>query len=453
MAGSAINLGISGGLFGEAPKLGAGMKSLVDGNSARGERVAESGRNAQWANVDLNDPESLTAAATTAQKSGDPVKAKEFFDRATKVRTANNVQIAHETAQGKEAERQALVGQTAQATEGLLTPENIANHKPITDLLEQQQITPAQAQAAMDAANAQSIVTADLLEKEQDEAAEQKVIAGFARDFIANGGTAKLTESWEFGTAQEANKMLTQQLDLNPNSLRSQQKEAIAKNSEVQQLLGAATGMPNIAEARLAMETINNNPMFWPINDEGIAVKGAHAVFTNVSSQYVRAYRSELKEAQIAKDNKIKNAWKPKTKDSLLAAAEMSKELFDPRDGIVSSMWGKAKDTVGYISYDNQKEWIEILAQAIPSVQAGLDKTQVESVDWLKNAMTNGQKGDNTLTMKDLQDHVRATVYTEQMRREGRMPYPTQKPAEEPAATTATPEAEAGADAAMADLL
>ena len=455
MAGSAIDLGISKGLFGEAPKLGAGMQSLMGGNAARGERVAESGRNAQYANVDLNDPASLREAAATAQKSGQPVKAKEFYDRSNTLTNNNNAQIAAQTAQQKTADAEALTGLTAQAREGLLTPENIANHKPITDLLAAEQITPAQAQAAMDDANAQSIVTAGLKQDALDDAAEQKVIAGYAKDFIANGGEAKLTESWEFGTAQEANKKLVEQQDLNPNSIRSQQKEAVAKSFEVQELIASAQGMPDLAEAQLAMDTISNNPMFWPINEEGVAVKGTHPVFDNVSSQYVRAYKAELKEASIAKLNGVKNVWKPKTKDSLLAAAEMSKELFDPRDGVLSTVWGKVQDTVGYSTYDNEREWVEILAQAIPSIQTGMDYTQVESVNWLKKAVANGQKGENPYTMSDLQDHVRATVNNEQMRQEGRPPmWTTGQVTQAPAggAPAASPEAETGADNLLADI-
>ena len=57
------------------------------------------------------------------------------------------------------------------------------------------------------------------------------------------------------------------------------------------------------------------------------------------------------------------------------------------------------------------------------------------------------------MTLTDLQKHVITEVNKEQLRREGKLPYPTQQPAAAPApATTSTPEAETGADDLMKDL-
>jgi hypothetical protein len=448
MAGSAIDLGISGGLFGEAPKLGAGMQSLMGSNAARGERVAESGRNAQYANVDLNDPASLREAATLAQKSGQPVKAKEFYDRSNTLTNNNNAQIAAQTAQDKTAEIERLTGLTEQARVGMLTPENKANYPVLYDQLLNEQITPVQAQNAINDKKAMSIVTADLKKEAMDEAAEQAVIASNIQKFIAHGGDAELTESWRFGTAPQSAKMLQEQMDLNPNSARNIQKEAVALKSEVGELFGAAQGMPNIAEQQLAMETISNNPMFWPIDEEtGVATKGP-LVFDRVSSDYVRAYREELKEAQIAKDNGTKNPWKAQTKGSMDLALQLSMDIGTSSSGF----WGTLGDKTGYTDYDREAEWVSVLSQAIPSVQAGLFVSEVDAVEWIKNAVLK-KKGDNPMTLTDLQQHVITEVNNAQLRREGKLPYPTQQPAGAGApATTSTPEAETGADNLLAGI-
>ena len=420
MAGSAVNLGISGGLFGNTPKLGAGMQSLMDNNAARGERIAESGRNAGMASVDLNDPVALRAAATAAQKAGDPVKSMEYFDRADKLTATNNAQTAAQTAQAKTAETERLTGLTAQNRAGMLDDPANANFPVILEQLRDELITPVQAQAAIDKKKAESVVLADKKLDKLDADRKDDALLTLAQSFAANGGDSEVADSMLEMTVVQAAKLLQEQKDLNPNSANNLQKEEVARQSEVDVLEASVRGMTDTAERELAQQTIKDNPQFWG-TDPATGLPSRNIIdFSNSSSEYIHAFTAEVKEANIAKANGVKPIWKPSTAKSVDAA----ETLVDDMDSLLrpsNDSWG---------SYTGDTEWTSIIAQAIPSIQSGMDYTQVEAIAEVKKLITNGRanEGDNPYTMNDLQTNVRAIVQKQQMVRAGTAPTPTAKP-------------------------
>ena len=402
MAGQAIDLGISKGLFGDTPKLGAGMQSLMAGNAARGERVAQSGRNAQYANVDLNDADSLTKAATDAQKSGDTVKAKEFFALAHTVQTRKFQTMQQEQAVEDQDEKDAQTGRTAQATADLLTKENVQNYPRITGLLSDGEITPAAALAAIRQEEARSVVASAQKKVDEKETQTQAVLQELQTTYLANHGDPDIAKTIPLGTLAAGRALVDSQLDTNPESQRNKELEATKKKTAIQSLWGSIAGMPD-DEKKIAAEIVNSNPLFWPEDPEtGLPTRQATPSFEGRSAEFISALTAEVKETSIAHVNNVKNLWKPQTKLSLIAAEDLAEEmnvLLRPSD----DDWG---------SYTGEAEWISVLAQAIPTIQAGMDVTQESATRIVQRLIENGKgkAGNNVYTMGHLQKNVREMV-------------------------------------------
>jgi hypothetical protein len=427
MAGSAIDLGISKGLFGEAPKLGAGMQSLMGSNAARGERVAESGRNAQYANVDLNDADSITKAATDAQKAGDTVKSKEFFALAHTVRNRKFQTMQQEQAVEDQEEKDAQTGRTAQATADLLTKANVANFPRITGLLSEGEITPAAALAAIQQAEARSVVAADAKKEADKEIETQSVLAELQTTYLANHGNGDIAKTIPLGTLAAARALVDAQIDTNPESQRNKELEATKKKAAVQTLWGSIAGMDQ-AEKKIAAEIVNSNPLFWPPDPEtGVPTRQAQPSFEGRSSEYITALTSEVKETSIAHVAAVKNLWKPQTTLSLIAAENLA--------GEINELLRPSNDNWG--PYPGQEEWISVLAQAIPTIQAGMDVTQESATRIVQRLIVNGKgkEGDNVYTMIDLQKNVREMVTGDLVAQL------TEQPAEPTPTTTTTTDA------------
>jgi hypothetical protein len=316
----------------------------------------------------------------------------------------------------------------------LADPAN-ANFPVVLDQLRDELITPVQAQAAIDKKKAESVVLADKKLEKLDDDRKNDALLALSKAYYAETADEEIADSMLEMTVAQAAKMVQEQKDLNPNSAKNLQKEEVARQSEVDALKASVKGMTDPAEQQLAAQTIQNNPHFWPIDPvTGVQTRGAKPDYSLVSSEYLHAFTAEIKEANIAKENGVKAIWKPSTKQSVTAA----EDLVDDMDNLLrpsNSSWG---------SYTGDTEWTSIIAQAIPSIQSGMDYTEVEAIAEVKKLITNGRanEGDNPYTMNDLQTNVRAIVQKQQMARAGTAP--TRAPA--PAA------AAAGADAAMAAL-
>ena len=386
-------------MFGETPKLGAGIQSLMASNQERGQKVADS---VGMIGVDLNDADSLTKAATDAQKSGDPIKAKEFFALAHTVRNREFQTTQQAQAVKDQAKKDAQTGRTAQATADLLTKENVQNYPRITGLLKQGEITPAAALAAIRQEEARSVVASAKKKEDEKETQTQAVLLELQTTYLANDGNADIAKTIPLGTLAAGRALVDSQIDKNPESRRNKELEATKKKAAVQTLWGSIDGMPD-DEKKIAAEIVNSNPLFWPLDPEtGLPTRQATPSFEGRSSEYISALTAEVRETSIAHVNKVKNLWKPQTKLSLVAAEDLADDM--------SSLLRPSDDYWG--PYTGEEEWISVLAQAIPTIQAGMDVTQESATRTVQRLIENGKgkEGDNVYTMGHLQKNVREMV-------------------------------------------
>ena len=445
MAGSAINLGISGGMFsGSAPQAGANAQALAAKQTESGAALLESSRRVGEAPIDYSDPASMRTAAAESQKRGDLVEAQDLLGKANKQEAFLTGRAQADRQEVEQGKTDATSGAVEEQRQGMLGDAAFeANHPTIFANLESGIIDVVAAQKAIAAKEAKSIVTKQREADATKLAQETASLQAFSNEYLALTGDKDMADSLKHMTVGQAANHMAHARDQDPNSAKNVEKEMVAHKSEVDALGGSIRGMLP-AEAKLAMETISNNQHFWPIDPvSGKPVRGKPD-YSRVSSEYMKAFNTQIRNQSIAKLANVKPTWKNATKASVTAA-----------EGLVASMRDVMRppaswyDTDNYGGYDGETEWITLVSEAIPTVQAGMDVPQIKAEAIVQQLITNGfaNAKDIPFGMSDLLDIIDVMVAQDRAAKSG-----TALPRSATATTApaATSEAEAGADAAMA---
>jgi len=440
MAGSAVNLGISGGLFsGPAPQAGPNAQALAAKQAETGAALLESSRRVGEEPIDYSDPASMRTAAANSQKRGNTKEAKELLDRANRQETflSGRTQSARQLEeQGKADVKSDAIEEQRQGMLGDATVE--ANHPIVFENLKSGVIDVVAAQKAIADKEAKSIVTK---QREADAAKlgqEADILQKFSNTYLALTGDKEFADSLKQMTVGQAGNHVASARDQDPGSAKNVAKEKAAHGSEMAVLM-ANIGAMSKTQLPLAMEAISNNQHFWPIDPvSGEPVRGKPD-YSRVSSAYLKAFTAKLRTISVAADNNVKPVWKTPTKDSLIAA-----------EGMVNSLRPVMRnDGTNWGGYDGETEWITLVSEAIPTVQAGMDVPQIKAEAIVEQIITNGfanSKDNISFSMSDLLSVVELRVEQDRASKKGTA---IPKSATAPAATS---DAEAGADAALAGL-
>ena len=295
MAGSAIDLGISGGMFsGPAPQAGANAQALAARQSESGAALLESSRRVGEAPIDYSDPASMRTAAAESQKRGDLVEAQDLLARANKQEAFLTGRAQADRQVEKQAEDDAKSGAMEEQRQGMLGDKAFeANHPTIFANLDSGVIDVVAAQRAIADKEAKSIVTKQGATDAAKLVQETATLQAFSNEYLALTGDKEMADGLKLMTVGQAGNHLASARDQDPKSAKNVEKEAVAHKSQMD-ILMANIGAMSKTQQPLAMEAISNNPHFWPIDPvSGKPVRGKPD-YTRVSSEYMKATMSSL---------------------------------------------------------------------------------------------------------------------------------------------------------------